>query len=826
MRHLKSSTLSALGILAFILASASCARAQEDGARPDTTTFTESLLASFTGNSGTDPGTTPEYANLIQASDGNFYGTTYAGGANNDGVAFKITPSGAYTELHAFAGGTTDGSHVYAGLIEGTDGNFYGTTYAGGTGNLGTIFKMTPGGAVTLLHSFAGGATDGSSPYAALVQGTDGNLYGTTLLGGASSDGTVFKITPAGSFTLMHSFAGGASDGQSPYCALLEGTDGNFYGTTFLGGSTSSGPFSQSYGTIYKISPSSPYTVTLLHVFTSSGSSHPAAALVQGTDGNFYGTTLSGATDGSSFKISSASPYSLTTLNNFSTTASGETPYASMIEATDGNFYGTTELGGNSSLGTVFQVTSGGAEAVKYSFAGGTGDGAEPYGGLVQGSDGNFYGMGRIYGANSDGTIYKVTVTPALNPPVSLMATPSTVAPGGSFTLAYSVYNSYVGTVNGTMNQCFATNNAGDTTGWTGILTGTPTTQNSGNLTASSTPGTYTYALTCGGVETGIASVVVEAADATSTVVSTNPSTIAPTGSATVTATVTDTTTPADTPAGTLTFKVGGTTLGSCTLSSGTCSITVSGASLANGSNTITATYSPSSGWAVSNGTTTVTVTSNIVTFTSVTHNFGSEPVGTAAAAFGIAVKNTSTTTAYPYSLNFTPANGFTSATNCPASLAAGASCELVFYFTPTAVGTVTATWSLNPVSGFAYSASNGGTLTGTGISVGAVTLTTAGHNFGTQTIGTTSAAYGTELSNSTSSTENITLGPVPSGPFTMLTNCGTQLAAGASCEIEFTFTPTSNSTVQVVVPLSGTPTAITAGGAALPSGGITLSGN
>jgi hypothetical protein len=149
-----------------------------------------------------------------------------------------------------------------------------------------------------------------------------------------------------------------------------------------------------------------------------------------------------------------------------------------------------------------------------------------------------------------------------------------------------------------------------------------------------------------------------------------------------------------------------------------------------------------------------------------------------------------------------------------------------VFYFTPTATGAVSATWSLNAVSGFAYSPSNGGTLSGTGTAVGSVTLTTNGHNFGTQAVGTTSSAYGTELSNTTGSTETITLGPVPSGPFTLLTNCGTQLAAGANCEIEFTFTPTTNNPVSVVVPLSGTPTAITSGGAALPSGGITLSGN
>jgi hypothetical protein len=229
-----------------------------------------------------------------------------------------------------------------------------------------------------------------------------------------------------------------------------------------------------------------------------------------------------------------------------------------------------------------------------------------------------------------------------------------------------------------------------------------------------------------------------------------------------------------------------------------------------------------------SSSTTTVTVVvanPNVITFTSVSHNFGQVAVGTAATAYGVVLKNTSTTTAYPFVLDFTPANGFTALTNCPASLAAGASCNLQFNFTPTATGAVSATWSLASESGFSYTPSNGGTLQGSGTSQGGVSLTTNGHNFGTVAVGTTSATYGTELSNSTTSAETISLGTV-SAPFAMVTNCGTTLAVGASCEIEFTYAPTTTSPVSVVVPLSGTPTAITSGGAALPGGGITLSGN
>ena len=264
-----------------------------------------------------------------------------------------------------------------------------------------------------------------------------------------------------------------------------------------------------------------------------------------------------------------------------------------------------------------------------------------------------------------------------------------------------------------------------------------------------------------------------------------------------------------------------------------TCTATVPAttiAALAANTYTVTAALAAGGGYSATTGASgTFTITSvssgGQITFSSVSHNFGQVAVGTAATAYGLTITNTSTTTAYPFSLVFTPAKGFTSANNCPASLAAGAKCQLDFYFTPTATGPVSAAWSLASETGFTYSPSNGGTLTGSGTTSGGVSLTSAGHNFGTVAVGTTSATYGTELSNSTTSAETISLGTV-SAPFSMLTNCGTTLAAGASCEIEFTYTPTTTSPVSVVVPVSGSPTAITSGGAALPNGGITLSGN
>jgi uncharacterized repeat protein (TIGR03803 family) len=183
-------------------------------------------------------------AGLVEAPNGNLYGTTYAGGFNNGGTIFTITPKGALTTLYSFCsqgGMCTDGNNPYAGLVRSTDGNFYGTTYAGGTNNGGTVFEITPSGALTTLYSFCSqsGCTDGANPYAGLVQATDGNFYGTASLGGANGGGTVFRVTPSGKLTVLYSFCSqsGCADGANPLAALIQATNGAFYGTTEWGGS-------------------------------------------------------------------------------------------------------------------------------------------------------------------------------------------------------------------------------------------------------------------------------------------------------------------------------------------------------------------------------------------------------------------------------------------------------------------------------------------------------------------------------------------------------------------------------------------------------------
>lgn len=290
-------------------------------------------------------------------------------------------------------------------------------------------------------------------------------------------------------------------------------------------------------------------------------------------------------------------------------------------------------------------------------------------------------------------------------------------------------------------------------------------------------------------------------------------------------------------PSGAVTFTVNGTTVPgapSCTVATNveTCTLAyMLPSTLVPGNYPITATFAADTNYNASNtasATLTVTgpppCTATTLCFTSVSHNFGQVQVGTAAAAYGIQVSNP-TPMAYPFLLIFTPANGFTAATNCPARVAAGGKCELVFYFTPQAATTVSTTWSLASESGFSYSPSNGGTLSGAGSPQGGVALTSAGHNFGTVMDGTMSATYGTELSNSTNARVTLTLGSLRGTEFTVLTNCGATLAAGASCELEFTFKPTAPGGVQAVYTISSLPVAITSGGKLLAHGGITLNG-
>jgi uncharacterized repeat protein (TIGR03803 family) len=346
----------------------------------------QSFEVLFSDNVGRNP-----EAGLVKGSDGDFYGTTYEGGASNRGTVFKMTSAGVLTTLHSF--NTTNGSNPRAGLVQGSDGDFYGTTDSGGVSGVGTVFKITSAGVLTMLHSF--NSTNGSHPYAGLVQGTDGDFYGTTQSGGASGYGTVFKITTAGVLTTLHAFDG--ANGRYSRAGLVQGSDGDFYGTTPGGGASGA-------GTVFKITSARVFTT--LYSFTAPSGSGPQAGLVQGSDGDFYGTTVGGGPSeyGTVFKMTSSGV--LTTLHFFDY-SNGGSPFAGLVQGSDGAFYGTTAVGGVTDAGTVFKITSSGMLTTLHSFNNTNGD--DPRGGLVQGSGGDFYGTTVSGGAINIGTVFKIT---------------------------------------------------------------------------------------------------------------------------------------------------------------------------------------------------------------------------------------------------------------------------------------------------------------------------------------------------------------------------------------------------------------------------------
>jgi uncharacterized repeat protein (TIGR03803 family) len=359
---------------------------------------------------------------LLQASDGNIYGTAASGGINlcrpespvRCGVIFKLTPDGTESVLYHFGSTLNDGYMPYGPLIQAQDGALYGLTARGGDqGGGGTAFKITLDGTYTVLHSFGGTPDDGIVPLGGLIQATDGNFYGVTSSGGANhcfqipqaggNCGTVFRMTPSGEVTTLHSFGASITDGVTPLASLVQASDGNFYGTTVNGGanacSTAGG--TNNCGTVFRITPDG--ETTILHSFgpTRFEAIGPMGTLVQGTDGLLYGTTVSGGGGecnavfacGTVFKMTLDGELSIVYAFSRESTADGNGPSQYLFQDSDGNFYGTTGSGGanGAMAGTAFRLTPAGVLTTLYSFGPMDFTPANPRGGPTKGLDGALY---------------------------------------------------------------------------------------------------------------------------------------------------------------------------------------------------------------------------------------------------------------------------------------------------------------------------------------------------------------------------------------------------------------------------------------------------
>lgn len=370
-------------------------------------TFTS--LAYLNGTDGLNPSA------LVQGTDGNFYGTTARGGSSGQGTVIKVTSAGAISAIYNFCSlpSCADGLQPQGSLALGGDGNFYGTAAGGGAQQKGTVFKITPGGTLTTLYSFCAqtNCTDGAIPFGGLVLESDGNFYGTTAGVTSITNGTIYRITPAGTLTTLYNFCSktDCADGTTSRTSLARDRGETLYGTTPDGGTTGS-------GTVFRITMDGKFFKTL-HSFCTGGAgcpdgSFPMGPLTLGYDGNIYGTAGSGGanSNGAAFSLTPSGGYAL--LYSFcpvSTCLDGTSPQSGLFQATNGKFYGTAVEGGYNGRGVFFQVTTAGAETRLHSFH--VSDGAAPNKQVVQGTDGN------IYGTTSNGGPRNVALCEQSGPP-------------------------------------------------------------------------------------------------------------------------------------------------------------------------------------------------------------------------------------------------------------------------------------------------------------------------------------------------------------------------------------------------------------------------
>jgi uncharacterized repeat protein (TIGR03803 family) len=560
--------------------------------------------------------------NLIQAHDGNYYGTARS--------VYKISPSGAFTVLNGKIFPTGP-------VLEGPDGLLYGACIECGPSDGDAIFKMTTAGVTTFLYNFPSDGSMGSSP-SPLTLGTDGNYWGTTYSGGSGMLGTIFKITPSGSLTTVYNFPSDGSQGYDPTgIALVQASDGKFYGTVtqtppneiILGRPAphrrslthplvEPTPSFTDGGIIFSISTTGGFASA--YAFGANDGNDPNVSLVEGQNGKLYGETAYGVAGyGSiySFTLGGGSS-SFSTLYSFTGTADAGTPEGPLFLATDGNFYGSASGAvantGEGGAGAIFKLTPSGTFSVLNFTDNNNGN---PDSSLLQGSDGNLYGtfdtLGSFAGECNQfgcGSVFKLTPSTKLAAPVQLSFSSSTTAPGTAVTLNWKVLNAF----SDTLQLCYAYQSSAAAGNWTGKQVGTLSSSThlyTGSAQVTPTAdGTYTYALTCGGQESGSATLTVSGKgkdDSTTTLTaSPNPATIGQ--SVTLKASVSGS---GSTPSGSVSYDVGTTVLTTSSLNgSGVASFTASTNGEGAGVYPVTADYAGNSTYNASNSST-VNVTLN-----------------------------------------------------------------------------------------------------------------------------------------------------------------------------------------------------------------------
>ena len=547
---------------------------------------TPTILHTFTGPDGAQP-----VGTFVQTYEGNLVGTTNAGGSAGLGTVYQISPSGTFTLIHSFTGGT-DGGNPASGVTLAPDGSAYGTSQTGGANSQGTAWKISATGVFTTLHAFGGTAThlntpkhphpqteveDGEGPSTDFFWGPEDMLWGTTLTGGANNLGTVFFMTPDGEVTIVHDFS--SDDGENPTGGLLWASDGNFYGTAQYGGE-------YGFGTLFRVTPEGDFTVLWNFTGGVEDGGYPCAGLEEDPDGTLWGETMVGGVYGFgtdfSFSISSGN---LTTDFDYDGT-DGNNPDFSQFLGGNGSFFGSTNLGGSSACGssgcgTLFWYNPSSPGTVNSFNFNGT-DGASPAGGVFQALDGDIYTTTQYGGSETDeGFILKFPMGTPLPPIQTVTLGASTLTLGGSTTLAWNVLVGY----SNTRRNCFAMGT--DTSEWSGWQPA------SGSITITPTVlGNNDYALICGG---GIAAWAMLDVTPPISKYSTTTSLAAPASvvlgtSATLTATVL-----ADggtTATGNVNFQFNGMTFATAALNAGgVASTTLPSTGLPLGSYSITAVY-------------------------------------------------------------------------------------------------------------------------------------------------------------------------------------------------------------------------------------------